>query len=128
MFDQEARETMAVERGASVSIAQADVTPFGALAPAAADEELSEAREEEVMRAGELPAIAAALALVACYLQQPVSTGGQLALPLFASLNNCLGWGITMASLASDRAGTDDVDVITLAHARATREERRMAR
>jgi hypothetical protein len=35
---------------------------------------------------------------------------------------------ITMASLASDRAGTDDVDVIALAHARATREERRMAR
>ena len=35
---------------------------------------------------------------------------------------------ITMASLASDRAGTDDVDVITLVLARATREGRRMAR
>ena len=64
-----------------------------------ADESFGEEREAEVMNAGAAPAFAVSLALVAAYAQGPVSTGGALSLPAFAALNNCLGWGITLASL-----------------------------
>ena len=52
------------------------------------------------MNAGAAPAFAIALALVIGYLQGPVSTGGALPLPLFATLNNYLGWSITMVTLS----------------------------
>ena len=64
-----------------------------------ADEAFGEEREAEIMNAGAAPAFAVSLALVAAYAQGPVSTGGVLPLPAFAALNNCLGWGITLASL-----------------------------
>ena len=53
----------------------------------------------QVMASGTLPAFAISIALVAAYLQGPVSSGGSLPLPTFAILNNALAWGITMASL-----------------------------
>jgi hypothetical protein len=74
----------------------------GELAASASENEwvaFDEKREAEIMNGGAAPAFAVSLALVAAYLQGPVSTGGALPLPLFAALNNGLGWGITMASL-----------------------------
>ena len=46
------------------------------------------------MDSGALPAFAIALSIIAAYLQGPVSTGGTLALPIFASLSNSLGWAL----------------------------------
>lgn len=65
----------------------------------AAETSFGEEREAEIMNTGAAPAFAVSLALVAAYAQGPVSTGGALSLPAFAALNNCLGWGITLASL-----------------------------
>eukprot|EP00316_Scyphosphaera_apsteinii_P011971 CAMPEP_0119315888 /NCGR_PEP_ID=MMETSP1333-20130426/37576_1 /TAXON_ID=418940 /ORGANISM="Scyphosphaera apsteinii, Strain RCC1455" /LENGTH=411 /DNA_ID=CAMNT_0007321383 /DNA_START=187 /DNA_END=1422 /DNA_ORIENTATION=+ len=64
-----------------------------------ATEAFGEKQESEIMNAGAVPAFVVALALVCTYLQGPVSTGGSLPLPMFAAVNNCLGWGITMTSL-----------------------------
>ena len=64
-----------------------------------ADYAFDDEREKEIMDSGALPAFAIALSIIAAYLQGPVSTGGTLPLPIFASLSNSLGWGITMASL-----------------------------
>jgi len=66
---------------------------------APATEEFDEEREAEIMKGGALPALAVSLALVATYLQGPVSASGALSIPVFAALNNCLGWGIAMVSL-----------------------------
>jgi len=48
---------------------------------------------------GAAPAFAVSLAVVAAYLQGPLSTGGPLSLPAFAALNDSLGFGIVMTSL-----------------------------
>ena len=48
---------------------------------------------------GAAPAFAVSLAVVAAYLQGPLSMGGPLSLPAFAALNDSLGFGIVMTSL-----------------------------
>jgi len=74
-----------------LTLAGALLTPAG--------EAFGDEREAEIMNRGAAPAFAVSLALVAAYAQGPVSTGGALPLPAFAALNDCLGWGIAMASL-----------------------------
>ena len=71
----------------------------GALLDDPAEQPYDERREAEIMNSGAGPAFALALAVVVGYAQGPVSTGGALALPVFAALNNLLGWSICMASL-----------------------------
>ena len=71
----------------------------GALLDDPVEQPYDERREAEIMNSGAGPAFALALAVVVGYAQGPVSTGGALALPVFAALNNLLGWSICMASL-----------------------------
>ena len=71
----------------------------GALLDDPADQPYDEKREAEILNAGAAPAFAIALAVVAAYAQGPISTGGALELPVFAALNNLLGWSISMVSL-----------------------------
>jgi len=71
----------------------------GALLDDPAEQPYDEKREADIMNSGAAPAFAIAIAVVIGYAQGPVSTGGTLALPVFAALNNLLGWSISMVSL-----------------------------
>ena len=52
------------------------------------EQPLGEARESEVMERGAVPAIVLAIALVAAYLQGPLTTGGSLSLPVRAAFRS----------------------------------------